>query len=60
MKGGNFMKQNKDVLCVNNFKNDYKYVVRSIWAQYAADSDDQPITKQYVVLKIKILRQNQK
>src|SRR5699024_5921368 len=53
MKGGNFLKQNKEVLCVENFRNEYKYVVRSIWAQYAADSDDQPITKQYVVLKIK-------
>src|SRR5699024_11841090 len=52
MKGGNFLKQNKEVLCVENFRNEYKYVVRSFWAQYAADSDDQPITKQYVVLKI--------
>lgn len=53
MKGGNFVKQNKNVLCINNFKNDYKYVIRSIWAQYAADSDGRPIEKQYIVLKIK-------
>ena len=45
------MKQN--VIGIKKVGNDYKYVVRSIWGQYAADSDGRPITKQYVVLKIK-------
>src|SRR5699024_8438307 len=47
------MKQNKNILHIKNSKDDYKFVVRSLWGQYAADSDGRPITKQYVVLKIK-------
>ena len=46
------MEQNKNVLYVKNFKKKYKFVVRSIWGQYAANSDGSPISKQYVVLKI--------
>ena len=47
------MKQNKNVLYVNKFNKKYRFVVRSVWAQYAANSDGTPISKQYVVLKIK-------
>lgn len=52
-KGGLLMEQNKNVLYVKNFKKKYKFVVRSVWGQYAANSDGSPISKQYVVLKIK-------
>lgn len=47
------LKQNENVLYVNKFKRKYRFVVRSVWGQYAANSDGTPISKQYVVLKIK-------
>lgn len=38
---------------IDNFKQKYKFVVRSIWGQYAANNDGSPIYKQYIVIKIK-------
>lgn len=52
------MEQNNNVLYVKNFKKKYKFVVRSVWGQYAVNSDGSPITKQYVVLKIKNIETN--
>lgn len=49
----NVPEQNKNVLYVKKLQRKYKFVVRSVWGQYAAESDGSSISKQYVVLKIK-------
>ncbi|WP_445480339.1 hypothetical protein ACULLL_09255 [Lysinibacillus irui] len=46
----------KNLVNIEKFKQKYKFVVRSIWGQYAANKDGSPIYKQYIVIKIKNIK----